>query len=436
MPDNVWRGDAQAIAQVDKFLFAGTMTTADYYQVVINRKYCRLTIDATEHPTPAAAAAALYELLADFSEAEFREVTWSYTVGDAFVLGTAAEAGKPFTATVVASGGATGSLTPSTETASTGPYHANQATNWSAGTTPANGETIIWPADAPDCLYGLDFSAVAPAAIRAYSKNIGLPDRTGDGAVGGYVEYRPKVITFASCVDVKVGDPDFDSPDLVRIHIVATSGTVFVCNTGGGVVTDVAGPPVRFTSVATSGAGHTVYNLSGSVGLASGQDEAVRIANVYNGTYAQIDGTAGADDETATMHIGSGAVIVTAAFVNSGTVRCDAAVPALTIWSDATWSQRSGVPTAVTVEPNGTLDLRSGGTITAATFRGATFDLTGAVSAVTVTTLTALSAGENPSRVYDPHKRLKAGSTANIVTDRVTVAASDFGATFTLGFTA
>lgn len=432
MPENVWRGDAMAVAQVGTLTFAGTMTPGDYYDTVINRKYVRLTIDGTMG-TPALAAAALAELIVDFEETEFREVTWNYTDLDAFLLPTASEAGKPHTITTAASGGATGSLTYVQTVASEGPAHADVPENWSLGTAPDNGEDWVWPADAGPCLYGLDFSTKTPASIRAYSKNGGLPDRTGTTDSGGYVEYRNKTLIVAACADIKVGDPDFDSPELWRIHCLSVAGTVFVNNCGGGVVTDPAGPPVRFTSAVTAGVGHDVYNLAGSIGLASGDGEGVRVRTFVNGTYNAIENSAGAEDEGATAHVGRGALLTTGT-LNSGTVRADATATTVNVKAEGIWSQRVGMPTNVNVSPNGTFELRtsSAGTITAATFSGGTFDLTGAVSGVVVTTLTAL----NESRVQDPHKRLRAGPTLNIIMDRSSLLVSDLGDTFTIGLTA
>ena len=435
MPDNVWRGDAQAIAQVGTLTFAGTMTVSDWYETVINRKKVRLTITA-DITTPEEAAAALKLLLDDFDETEFREVTWNYTDGDDFLSPTAADPGVPHEIDTDTNVGSDGTLTYVQTVGSEGPEDASIPENWSLGTAPANGETLIWPADSGPCRYGLDFTGITPAAVRAYSKVIGLPDRTGDTDSGGYVEYRNKRLIFTACADIKVGDPDFDSPDLVRIHVLSTSGTTFVCNCGGGVVTDTSGPPVRFTSAVSAGVGHTIYNLSGSLGLASGDGEGIKILALFNGTYSEIENSVGAEDESAQTHIGRGAAVATAATVNSGTIRADVAVTTVTIMAAAVWSQRSGVPTTVICYPGGTFDLRSGGTITTATFSGAIFDLTGSIEPVTVTTLTAKSAGELPSKVQDPHKRLKAGSTSNIITDRLTVANSDFGAEFTLGFVA
>lgn len=432
MAENVWRGDAMAVAQVGTLTFAGTMTPGDYYDTIINRKFVRLEIDGTMG-TPALAAAALAELIAEFEETEFREVTWNYTDGDAFLLPTAADPGKPHTITTAASGGAAGTLTYVQTVASEGPYHGDVAANWSLNVTPANTNDIVFPPDAGPCLYGIDFSTITPNSIRAYSKNIGLPDRTGSSDSGGYVEYRNKVLTFAACATVTVGDPDYDSPELCRIHLLSTAGTTFVNNCGGGVVTDPAGPPVRFTSAVSAGVGHDVYNLSGSIGLASGDGEGVKVRNFFNGTYNAIEDSAGAVDEVATAHIGRGA-IMTAGTLNSGTVRSDVAVATVTIKAIGVWSQRVGMPTTLVVSPSGTFELRTSasGTITAATFTGGTFDLTGSVAAVTVTTLTALS----ESRVQDPHKRLKAGTTLNIIMDRSSLLVSDLGDTFTLGLTA
>lgn len=435
MADNVWRGDAQPVAQEGTLTFTGTLTNADWYEVIINRKRVRLTIDTSAVTTLAEAAAALKELIDEFAVTEFREVTWNYTAGDAFLTPVAADPGVPHTITTDNNGGATAALTYAQTVASSGPEHADEARNWSLGTLPANTETIIFPADSGPCRYGLSFTGVTPAALRIYSRVVGLPDRTTDGE-GGYVEYRDKALAFAACADVKIGDPDFAAPELVRVHVASTAGTTLTVNVGeSGVTTDSSGPPIRFTSGTGAGAGHTVYNISGSLGLAYAPGEGVRVGTVTNGVYGQIEGSFGADAESAALFIGSGAIVATG--VNrGGTVRADAAVTTVNL-KGGTWTQVSGVPTTVLVYPDATFSLRSGGTITTATMTGsgaehpATFDLTGSAAAVTITNPTFLD-----TRVSDPHKRLLAGAGGNFVGNRTTLELSDLGETFTIGLVA
>ena len=157
---------------------------------------------------------------------ELTEVT--ATVSGSVVTITANTSGKPFTVTVAET--ASGSATLATPQAATGANFWSNVDNWSAGSAPSNGDTVIFDNGEVDVLYGLT-SAIQPAVFTrtaSYTGMIGLHERNTDGQP--YDEYRTTHLTFtndggtAACaVNLAGGGSrtkiDFGNAGNVTVHV-------------------------------------------------------------------------------------------------------------------------------------------------------------------------------------------------------------------------
>lgn len=128
---NIWRGDAQSVAQVNTITVGGTAAATQVYSVTINLKTISYT--AIGGDTNSTIAAALRALLAASTIPEFAEVTW--TVLTTVITAASKTVGVPFTNTSSATG--TGTLVTATTTANTGKYNWDDPDNWSEGRIPA-----------------------------------------------------------------------------------------------------------------------------------------------------------------------------------------------------------------------------------------------------------------------------------------------------------
>ena len=181
-----WRGDSPAVAQVDT-LTPGTVAVGDTFTVTINGKSVSYT---TAAGTAADVCIGLQAALSTSTIPEFQEVAWT-TNSTTTITGTANTAGKPFTQTSSASG--TGSPTLATSVAAgSGPADASVAANYSTGSLPANGDTLVFTQTANHCLYNLTaLSGVTLDLLQidqSFTGDIGLPpfNESTD-----YLEYRP-----------------------------------------------------------------------------------------------------------------------------------------------------------------------------------------------------------------------------------------------------
>lgn len=140
MANNVWRGDAQAVAQVVTVVVTAD-DAATTYTITINSKTVSVLGAGTGVNDT---ATALQEALAASTIPEFQEVTW--TVSTATITGTASTPGVPFTATSSVSGG-TGTIGSVTQTvANSGPNVWSTPANWTLGYVPQS--TLSTPVQA------------------------------------------------------------------------------------------------------------------------------------------------------------------------------------------------------------------------------------------------------------------------------------------------
>lgn len=231
MPTNTFRGDAQAIAQLNTYTVGGTAGAGDTIRVKINDKYVNYTCDGTE--TVAQVVTALLTLLQASTIPEFQEETWAAHATDTTKFTAITnEAGRPFTTTVAVTGTIT--LSQAVTTASSGPNHYDDPTNWTLGAVPVNGDDVVIQGVATSILYGLSQTAVNLASLTidaSYTGQIGLARYNASG----YYEYRETYLKTETPI-LYIGDGVGSGSSLIKINLMAgaTAGatTVRVKQTG------------------------------------------------------------------------------------------------------------------------------------------------------------------------------------------------------------
>ena len=167
-----WTGKADAVSQQCTATPGGTIGTETFTLTVGGQS---TTYTAQEGDTATEVAEGLRDAWNASTHPYFTGVTATAATGVATLA--ADTAGVPFVVTGSATGSAT--LTVATPTASAGPDDWSTDANWSSGSKPAAGDTVVIEnSDAP-ILWGLDQSAVTLTELRvmqSYTGKIGLPE--------------------------------------------------------------------------------------------------------------------------------------------------------------------------------------------------------------------------------------------------------------------
>lgn len=384
MATQIWRGDAQPVAQVVT-LTPASVTVGDVFKVTINNKVVSYTAAAG---TVADVCVGLQALLAASAIAEFQEVTWT-TDGVTNITGTASTAGVPFTATpsVVDAGGSTSTFTLATVTASSGPNDVSTAANWSSGSLPANGDDIYFSNTSSAALYGLTaLAAVAPASVNqdsTFTGTIGLPKVNSSG----YREYRPDYLQFGATTKCLLGTNPNSGPGSGRIKLdfQAAAVPITVYSTGQALEQGVPALLVKGTALTS------LEVLYGSAGVAffAGEVSTLPLVNV---------GYTNSPLSDVTLYLGAGCTLTT---VNQsgGQVTAQANV--------TTWIQTNGTTSflagaiATLAVTGGTHYYESTGTITQGKVSGpGVLDFSRDMRGRTVTNMNCYGNGQ----INDPFK--------------------------------
>ena len=158
MANKTWLGGATAVAQVSTITLNNDTDDAETALTVTmtaedgSTQQESITPSGTDEST---IAAALQAELDSSTQTLFQAVTW--TQASNVVTGTAKTAGVPFYFSSAYTGG-TGTTTDATGTANAGPNDWATAANWSGGTVPSGSDAIFFVEGAHDLLYGLDQS--------------------------------------------------------------------------------------------------------------------------------------------------------------------------------------------------------------------------------------------------------------------------------------
>ena len=390
MPTKIYEGGARA-RQMTITLTVGSFANTETFITTINGKSITYTADGTGSTTTVAAA--IQALLAS-SDAppEFQEITFTQVA--AVITGVAKTAGKPFTLTK----SGTGTYTLATTVANIGPAVWSEATNWSGGAIPANGDDVHIDPNCGGIKYDLDnatMMALALASLNipaAMEDQIGLPEINKDSASLPYGEYRSTYLRFTvPPTTTNIGEGEGDGSGMVKLDLGQTANaattTVNVYQTGTSDVDDLEACLLKFTF---TGTGLNVLNVSrGSVGVAVLPGE----VTTFNTTGSFRVGYQTSQESDAQVRCGSGVTFPTNAV--SGT--CLKTGGKLTVSSNLTTLNHKGGDTtvlgtaAVTTlnHDKGTIRWDSAGTITALNGGSdAVIDFNGNPRPKTITTLT------------------------------------------------
>ena len=350
-----WRPRALPTAQVNTITVANTWAAADTATLTINSRALVLTVGATV--TTTAIATAIKEMLngdtitgdATRSETgdnvpEFAELV--ATVSSSVVTVTGSTKGKPFTLTVTENTAGTGTATGAVATAATGPNHWDNVNNWDTGALPADTDTVYIDNSDVSILYGLDQSAIEPAAVyiaMSFTGDIGLPEVD---EAGGYAQYRSQYLQLGPAI-LQVGLGAGTGSRRIKIDSTTDQCALTVMNTGS----SNDGLPA-FIWKGTHAANALVMR-SGQVGVGVFGGEAATLA-----TYKVDDGQ---------LIFGAGVTLSGALVQNGGAIAVNSAIAtSLTMLGGTTTIDGTGAVAQLTVR-GGTCVYKTTGTLGGAT---------------------------------------------------------------------
>lgn len=345
----LWRGDAQAVAQVNTVTPAN-VGIGNTFTVSINSKTVTYTAAAA---TVADVVNGMLALLQASTIAEFKEITWTAN-GTSNIVGTAATAGIPFTQTSSASGG-TATLTTATTTSSSGPADLSVAANYSTGALPVNGDDLYFENTSNPCLYNLN----ALSAVTLNSLNIRDTFTGTNAAIGlplnnanGYYEYRPTYLAVGATTINIFGGKSAGS-GRIKINTGSVATTINCFNTGSALETGVPAFLWKGTN-----AGNVANIYKGTFGAAFFDGETATIATLRVAYVSNVSGDA---DVTC-----SAGCTLTTIVQEGGSLVTNSAVTTVT-QNNGTWVHNGTAAGGTITQTNGTIDYRSSGTITSLT---------------------------------------------------------------------
>lgn len=388
MATKYWRGTADAVAQVRR-AGVNTFDAATTYGITIGEVTVSVVGTTDEQTTTDALVTALNAS----THVYFSGITWARygSGGSSEVQGTADAAGVPFTFTTYANAGTGSWNAVSNATASAGPNDWSTASNWSDGSIPATGDTVILRDNSVDILWGLDQSAVTLAALtieKSYTGKIGLNrvvfQQSASATSTAKTEYRDTYLK-VSATAVKIGENNSQSTPSGSSRIMIDTGsnaaTVEVFGTAS-TPAESGRPSVRLKFNHASSALY-VRSAPGGVGIAldaPGETSALSLVSISDSSsssrvYAGAGVSLTTWGQTGGSNILNAASTVTTVNVAGGTLTTEGAFAITTV-------NVSG----------GTLDSHSTGTITTLNLTGGLVDFQGSTRARTVTAVN-LTAG-------------------------------------------
>ena len=383
MSTEIWRGDNDAVAQVDTNTIGGTIEVGDEFIITMNGKVFQYTAASTSADTERTALVTAFNLL---TIPEFTEITAANAAATGAYTLTADTAGVPFTqtpTTTESGGGGADAQThaKASTTANAGPA-VWEADNFATGSIPGASDEVYLDNTSNPVKYGLDQSSagtLSSLTIRAgFTAEVGLPEYNSDGTE--YYEYRGTFFQINSTA-INIGEGEGSGSGRLKIECDALASTVNVYSTGSSSESDVN------SLVLTDLASSSVINLfDGTVDVDrfGGQTSTLTTLNMAGGTIRTGDGTT-----------------LTTMNVNGGTAEFNTAMATLTMDNTAavTLMHASGTVTTVNLRA-GTLSCRCGGTITTLLVgSGGFLDMSQSILALTITNCT-LEAG---ATISDPN---------------------------------
>lgn len=399
-----WQGLAPKVAQVSTATFA-TYDATTTRTITIGGVGVS-AVDSGGNLT--AALVALQVVLSASTNVYFTQITW--TSDATHIIGTALVPGTAFVFAGSVSGG-TGTVSNAftTTTANSGP-NVWIAANFSGGTLPANGDTIIFANNNVSVAYGLDQSGVYLAELRidqTYTGLIGLGtsfalNADGTGATGsGAVEYRAAYLKFGGSSFAKYnigqnfGVSNATGSGRLKINTNDTKATVTIYNSAAAPTPDDSNL-TAIQLLMNDGANDNIYIQSapGGVGLAIAPAQTSSINNIYvldQSTSSKLFTGPGASVVYYNIYGGTNQIQTSAAlsvietYGGVTTISGTNAYAALNIRGGLVYPNSTGTITAAIVENTGSANFRgcNGVTVSSLTFNGGS--IIGATNRLTVT---------------------------------------------------
>ncbi len=267
---------------------------------------------------------------------EWKDVTPSL-IGTTDFLLTGRSDGTPFT---VSGSSVGGTLTITTDTQPTGPYHLDNADNYSTNVLPATGDTLVFADSANKALYGLTgLTAVTLAELHirsSFTGQIGLPSTNANN----YVEYRTRAALLKS-TKAYIGEGEGRCSEFMYIDFSTVVTELIVYNTGQGTSSTPA------LIVKGTNASNVMRFFKGDWGIGFYTGDTSVVATLQVGYISNRDGDStgaiGPDTDLGAISIAGGATDIAlgndagTVIVTGGTLTLDgsAGIGQLTISGDA-----------------------------------------------------------------------------------------------------
>lgn len=416
-------GNAVAIKQARSYTFGGTWAVGETITLTIGTKTLIITLAGTV--TTTAVATAVYQAYANITMSngsavppvtgggattgggqahpEFAELVATNPSAGVVTL-TGGVAGRPVTITPTTNS-VSGTITPGTLTAATGPNHADDIDNYDDNDALANSDELVFDFSSAALKYALDQSSLQLLSITktmAFTDDVGLAEVNEDGNAEDrfYTEWRERrfktglnAITTTSHLETGEGN----GSQLYRHNGTNAQQTWNVHNRGQRRITGV--PCILLMGTHAS---NELNNINGDVGFGFYADEASTLGTFRQGNGAQNNKAstifgAVVNLLSCTMTVNGGTVVT-----NSGI--CTTSGSATLISGD--WTHNAGNVKALTIQ-GGTFRCKAAAAFsgTISIYGGGKLDLSQGAGAVTFATAIQLYEG---AEIDDPNGRIAA----------------------------
>lgn len=381
----IWRGDADAVAQVSTATPAN-VEVDDIFTLTCGGTSVSFTATVADEANVTAGLTAAWNAS---TAPELAEIT--ATDSTTHVTLTGDTAGVQFTVTGSAVNGGvvdTQTLSMATPTAAAGPNVWSTAANWSTGAIPVDDDDIIIEDSDVDILYGLDQSAITADSLTikaSYTGQIGLAETNSDGSTS-YVEYRDTHLKISPDV-IDIGEGDGDGSAMIKLDAGTVQTALTVYKTGTAAEENYGA--VQFIGTHAS---NTVTVQRGHVGIATQGGQTATVATLK---VAYINSV----NSDSQVECGSGVTLTTISQMG-GKLAVDSNITTLTVDGGEFTAKGTTAIASATVE-SGKFYHQSSGTITALIVSSAGIaDFSRNVAARTVTSTSVYSGAS----ILDPFK--------------------------------
>jgi len=383
MADIRYTGNAEVVAQVDKFTPADPNTDDIYYLTITGvdgqTAVISFTVGATE--TVAAVCAGLVAAWNASTDSMVSAITAAdETTYITLTADTEGEAFSVASSVFDGEGGATPTIPRVVVTANAGPKDWSSADNWSGGAVPGGAASQDVYIEGATLKYGLDQSGIANALDSLNTTRSQIGSNPAYGYAPSYLKIK------ATAINIGRHDGPGTVSQLAPVNIDAGSTETTITVYDGGSNSTL--PAVRLL---TNNAASKIIGHKGKTGVASGAGETTTVASIIEGYINQVN-------TDAEVYIGSG-VTVTTISKTGGKMTLKAAATTVTNEGGTLQTEGSGAITTLNTK-GGTVISNSTGTIGTLNGTGGLTDFTKSAAPRTVTSV-KLEAGATLKR--DPN---------------------------------